>query len=266
MAVQRSSDPCESKEHQAMSRAFSQVEVIHRLLSYHDAESDLSRLNHANGEWVCLHPLSAAALRLARWISRRSGGLFNFALGGRLEKMGVLPSYPGNFLEVGNAEDLEVRGYRARLIRPVRITLDGIAKGFAVDLAVKELQAQGMANGWVNAGGDWRVFGQETCCPILRRDLTGKHELFCTMKNGAMATSQVSEMLDPRYPGRVIGSRENLFPHEGVWTVFSTQAWLADALTKVACMVPLEDRAEVVRCLGGHWAEADFESTAMEVG
>ena len=42
------------------------------------------------------------------------------------------------------------------------ITVDGIAKGYAVDQAVKVLKNNGYANGFVNAGGDGMYFGTKS--------------------------------------------------------------------------------------------------------
>ncbi|RDV24218.1 hypothetical protein DXV75_15440 [Alteromonas aestuariivivens] len=41
------------------------------------------------------------------------------------------------------------------LRRPVLITLDGIAKGYAVDLGVRALKLAGIKAGWINAA--WRA-------------------------------------------------------------------------------------------------------------
>lgn len=43
--------------------------------------------------------------------------------------------------------------------KPICLDLGGIAKGFAVDMAVKILISEGISSGVVNAGGDLRVFG-----------------------------------------------------------------------------------------------------------
>jgi thiamine biosynthesis lipoprotein len=44
----------------------------------------------------------------------------------------------------------------------VRVDLGGIAKGYAVDLAVRSLRRSGIENIVVNAGGDLRVAGPES--------------------------------------------------------------------------------------------------------
>src|SRR5439155_21847017 len=49
---------------------------------------------------------------------------------------------------------------RVRFLQPLQIDRGGIAKGFAVDEAVTELQRHGIRSGLVNAGGDLRAFGR----------------------------------------------------------------------------------------------------------
>ena len=47
-------------------------------------------------------------------------------------------------------------------VEGMSITVDGIAKGYAVDQAVKVLKNNGYANGFVNAGGDGMYFGTKS--------------------------------------------------------------------------------------------------------
>jgi thiamine biosynthesis lipoprotein ApbE len=60
------------------------------------------------------------------------------------------------------------------------VDLGGIAKGFAVDRAVKALKCAGLASGVVNAGGDLRVFGlkSELCpfAPSCRANAAGRRD------------------------------------------------------------------------------------------
>ena len=56
--------------------------------------------------------------------------------------------------------DIElVDGNGVRFARPLRVDLGGIAKGYAVDLAVRTLQELEIDRIAVNAGGDLRIAG-----------------------------------------------------------------------------------------------------------
>ena len=142
----------------AVSAAFAIVQRLHSLLSFHEATSDLTRLNQAGGAEIEVHPHTLRVLRLARGMTLTSGGLFNCTLGGAMVQKGVLPDHGGaDVLASGDAEDIQISGTRVRLKRPVKITLDGIAKGYAVDCAIAAMKRNGVNTGWVNAGGDLAI-------------------------------------------------------------------------------------------------------------
>ncbi|MBK9038246.1 MAG: FAD:protein FMN transferase [Bdellovibrionales bacterium] len=238
-----------------IERAFERIETVQKHLSFHDPRSDLSRLNSARGEEIAVHPMSICALRLARVITWRSKGLFNFTVGAQLQKIGALPIHEsGKKLMAGQADDLEIRGKKVRLRRPLVITLDGIAKGFAVDLAVKELKTHGASSsGWVNAGGDLRVFGDLTL-PVFQRNASrpdGELPLLGGLRNSALATSETSGSNSYQFPGKIIAACGHS-TEDGIWSVIAPSAWLADALTKVAGVSSQRDREFAVSRLGGH--------------
>ncbi len=241
----------QNMDHQ-FNEVFYVIERMQRLLSFHDCESDLTKLNLSRGQWITLNPLSIAALRIARRMTEVTNGLFNFTFGGQLVQDKVLPNHNfiKNFLPVGAADDLQIKGKKAKLRRPVLITLDGIAKGLAVDLAIKKMKSLGIAYGSVNAGGDLRVFGNAHAIPISRRDANGKIELLGSFANTAMATSLGADKDQQRFPGHILSTHQRKFT-DGIWTVKAPAAWLADALTKVACNSEPDHAARSVIQFGG---------------
>lgn len=233
----------------AITRAFKAIEEIQQLLSFHDPESDLSRLNLAGGAAVTLHPLSHRVLRLARAVTLASKGLFNCMVGGALVRQGVLPDHgAAPMLDCGHPEDIEFNGSHVRLKRPVMITLDGIAKGYAVDHAIQALQQSGISAGWVNAGGDMRAFGS-VVLPVHRRELDGSLTPLGGLKQAAMATSCVRPQHDASFPAWIVS--DDRVPEVGAWTVLARTAWRADALTKVASLAHPSERSALVKRLGG---------------
>jgi thiamine biosynthesis lipoprotein len=148
---------------EAVDAAFAVAAEIERSLSFQDADSELSRLNRAGANGLEVSAVTAHVVRLARAIGRASGNRFNATVGGALVRRGVLPDHGGpEGLASGSWTDILIRGRHIRLGRAVRLTLDGIAKGFAVDAMVRSLRAHGAKVGWVNAGGDLRSFGDLT--------------------------------------------------------------------------------------------------------
>lgn len=245
---------------QAIGKAFAGIETIHALMSFHDPQSELSRLNGAGGKPVTLHAITRRVLTLARGMTRASGQLFNCTVGGSLVRSGVLPDHTGRpALDHGDANDIELVGQTARLRRPVLVTLDGIAKGYAVDLAVRILKQHGLAGGWVNAGGDMRVFGK-TSLAVHRREADGHIVPMGRLRNAAMASSMAQLGWDPDVPGMMVAGRADVSPRTGVWSVVSSWAWRADALTKVAGLAPDDVREDLIARLGG-WLVAPMQGS-----
>ncbi len=234
----------------AISDAFSTIESVHALMSFHSPDSELTRLNLApQGKEIKLHPYTLRVLRLADGMARASGGLFNHTLGGALVRRGHLPDHGfADVLDCGNAGDIHIGKGRARRNRNVCITLDGIAKGFAVDMAIQVLKRYGITSGWINAGGDMRAFGGNAP-PVVRREHDNRLTRLGVLRDGAVASSRVSETRDSRFPAYI--TAYDAIPTPGVWTVAAASAWRADALTKVACLCSNSARRHTIACLGG---------------
>jgi len=236
----------------AAHAAFDTIGLVHRHMSFHDAASDLSRLNAEPGRTIDVHPFTLQVLRLAKAAMTASGSGFDCTVGGLLVGRGALPDHGGpSPLPRGVASDIVLGRGWARLRRPVRLTLDGIAKGYAVDRAVATLRQQGAEAGWINAGGDLRVFG-DMALPVQQRQLDGTIVPLGALRDAAVATSRVplDEAPDDDFPACLVAPG-TARPAPGVWTVLARSAWRADALTKVAAATPAERRAGEIARLGG---------------
>ena len=267
----------------AVARAFAAIEVVQGRLSFHDPASDLARLNQSlAGEWVTVHPLSAAVLRHARTLARASEGRFAAAVAPRLQSWGLLPrTGPAGRrpLPARGSAGLEfAAGGRVRLPGPMILDLGGLAKGYAVDRAVAVLRRAGVTRGLVNAGGDLRVLGDWTAPVQVRHP--GQPGVFFALsgvRDGALATSaltysarhwrgqSVGALVDPR-TGQACGHGVSI-------SVWARSAWLADGLTKVVASAWAEGRGATEaagglepggaggtcgRAAAGVWAETAF--------
>ncbi len=233
----------------AIDAAFSCIEEVQSALSFQDPDSEISRLNRRPGQWLPMSGPALRVLRLARAVGIASQNRFNCTVGGQLVSWGALPDHgPAERVDVGHALDIEIRWGAARLRRAVRVTLDGIAKGFAVDRAIEVLQRQGMASGWVNAGGDLRVYGDRLLA-ISRRELDGTLLQLGSLRGGAVSTSFAGGDAEAGLPARLVGAAPGR-PGEVV-SVLAASAWKADALTKVAGTAAARERARLVGALGG---------------
>jgi thiamine biosynthesis lipoprotein len=170
------------------------------------------------------------------------------------DSIGLLPAVPAVVLPAGWTLDL-----------------GGIGKGFAADLVVAEVRAQGADGVCVNIGGDLRVEGRPptddgwligvehpehaALAPLLRLGLS----------SGAVATStdrrrhwvrsgeRLHHLIDPRY-GRPARSRY------AAATVMADEGWLADVLAK-ACFLRPDRAPELLGTTGAAAVLVDAEGT-----
>lgn len=204
----------------AVSLAYGAVSRVHALMSAQDPASDVSRVNRAlPGERVTVDAWTLAVLRRARVIWLATRGLFDPC---------AAPGATTGFA------DLDLLAGEVRPLRSVHLTLDGIAKGFAVDRAVAALRAAGVASGVVNAGGDLRIFGAdpEPVC-VRHPEHPGALVAIGEVREVAVATSAPyfgSSCIDPR-SGRACSSQAS-------GTVIAADCMTADALTKPLLIEP----------------------------
>ncbi len=228
----------------ALNAAFEAVARVHRLMSFHDAGSDVARLNRrAAGEPVSVDRWTVTVLRQARRIFEATDGLFDCAVGHELMQRGVLPSRDLDHVERGTFSAVELLpDNRVRFSARIAIDLGGIAKGFAVDRAIATLRGHGVRDAVVNAGGDMRVMG-EAARPIHVRCPTDHRRLVPAglLQNGAVATS--SSMATVAKGGAPLTAQSGSMRSGAsctdakAYSVVAPTCLLADALTKVLVQV-----------------------------
>src|SRR5712671_5089923 len=78
----------------AVEEAFEAVARVHRLMSFHDPASDVSRLNRdAAARPVRVDPWTFEVLQTAVALHGRSNGVFDIAVAPALQEMGRLPRH-----------------------------------------------------------------------------------------------------------------------------------------------------------------------------
>lgn len=228
----------------ATDAAFGAIREIHGLMSFHEAGSDVSRLNReAAARPVAVNARTFAVLACAERISRASAGVFDVTVAPGLVDWGRLPvprhcpmpDPDATFEAIELLEDCHVR-FRV----PLWIDLGGLAKGYAVDAACAILRDHGVRDFVVNAGGDLAVGAVPT--PVHVRDPTepAAVRLLGRFAETAVATSGAY------FPGREGGGRGGhaiVDPARGApareagsISVIAPSAMTADALTKVATL------------------------------
>ncbi|WP_327432896.1 FAD:protein FMN transferase [Streptomyces sp. NBC_01236] len=154
------------------ARARSRLAELEALWSRFRADSELCRLNAAQGRWVTLSPPTMALVQRAVRAWEVTGGLFDPTVLPALEAAGytrsfeVPPSEPPPESPSGarprrapGCAGIEIGDDRVWLPPGVRLDLGGIGKGYAADLVAEELLAAGAAGACVNLGGDVRAAG-----------------------------------------------------------------------------------------------------------
>jgi thiamine biosynthesis lipoprotein len=188
----------------AIGAAFDRIAAIQARLSRFDDASEIGRFNAAPaGTCIAVGAETRAVLAAALALHDASEGLFDVSLGSG-----------------ASAWQCDESGLR-KLAADVRLDLGGIAKGFAVDAGVAMLGAHGVASGWVNAGGDLRVFGALTLPIDLRDERAGGVRRFATLGDGAFATSRFAR------------SHDHGVARPGHASVAAPECMWADALTKI---------------------------------
>jgi thiamine biosynthesis lipoprotein len=225
-----------------VARAFAAVSRVGRLMSFRDPESELSRLNaQAHSSPMAVSPETFAVLRLARRLARLSGGRFDPAVAPHLVRRGFLPgTAPAS--SARSARDLRLlKGRHVAFRRPMQLDLGGIAKGYAVDRAVRALRRSGVPRGAVEAGGDLLVFGPAVETVWLRDPHQPSRLLaLLQLRDAAVATSAY-ELAARDRPGHamspIIDPRRGT-PRRGLSsvTVAAPSCALADGLTKIVTL------------------------------
>lgn len=219
---------------------------IDRAASRFRADSELSRLNGADGEWVEVSPLFASALKVARHAAESTDGLVDPTVGAALIDLGYdrtfvqVPSEgPPLTLGVQRAPgwwqiEIDDIGERARLPRGVRIDLGATAKALAADLCAAAVARVLRCGALVSLGGDIAVAGDPPTggWPVSvtdRSDLelpTGGHAQTVAMHGGGLATSSIGARKWQRGGSllhHLIDPRSGL-PTAGPWRTVSVAA------------------------------------------
>ena len=266
----------------AVEAAFGRMEAVAAAMTRYRVESDVGRVNAAQGRPVSVSVATASVVQAALAYARASDGAFDPALDGLTDLWGFHAAVPVARLPA----ESRLQPWRARhLYRAVQVggaadaptlqladaaaglDLGGIAKGYAVDLGVAELRRWGVRDALVEAGGDLYALGRDPAgrpWPVGVRHPRDPTRLLGTLQlsNEAAATSgddsryfetggrRYAHLLDPAQ-GRPAGTVRSL-------TVRAASAQAADALATAAAVAPWPAGAALLERLGAHqWLVMD---------
>jgi FAD:protein FMN transferase len=248
----------ETKLHEAIDLAFNAIARVDRLMSFHRSESDVSRINReAFQRKVTVGPCTWRVLQAAQKLSHETDGIFDITVARKLMQWKFLPRRYRNVSE-GNWRDIVLeKNCAVRFRQRVIVDLGGIAKGFAVDRAVKALKCAGVSSGVVNAGGDLRIFGLKSELVHLRHPAEPMRPAGAiSLRERALATSGIyfaqkrrgRTVVNSLLDGRTCRSSRELISV----SVAAPLCMTADALTKIVLVL----REKSVPLLARYHADA----------
>lgn len=216
----------EAEANAAINEAFALAQRLHGLLGRQSETGDLAALARLDvGERAAVCAETREVLGLALRLARESGGLFD-------------PVTPDNGRRRANWRDIEILADGSvRVRRRLRLSFDGIAKGYAADRLCAALKSAGALDVVVDAGGDLALDCRQPV-EVSVRDPASPRRAARTLKmrRGGIATSAgyggISELW------RVSGAAA---PWRGGASVVAECCAVADALTKVVALRPALD-------------------------
>jgi len=221
----------------AIERGFAAVADIHRLMSFHEPDSDVSRVNRAMpGEAISVDPRTFAVLKQAGNLAVESNGAFDITVAPRLVEWGFLPAPEGARAPDPEASwrDIELSApATVRLRRPLWIDLGGIAKGYAVDRAMEAMALPAGIQCSVNAGGDLKVGGPEAERVLLRAHAGDDQVPILEIENAALASSTGRETPQGQNGPHLDGTNRHGVGADAFVSVVAESCTIADALTKI---------------------------------
>jgi len=255
--VQLSGNKADDELITVSNNVFSEIERIHHLMSFHDPLSELSLLNQAMLKSCKLsHKLSpdfTQVLTLALELFNASKGYYDITVASKLVVDHQLPDHLqlANDSELlsrlGNSSNLSISNNTLMNTKPVLVDLGGIAKGFAVDSAIRMIPKSIQFT--INAGGDMAMSHWQQASVSLKYAKRPSALKKVSMLASSVATSADynqennkentqgvnSHIINPRQSDDVNRQIANHF--KGCVSVFADTTMLADALTKVVVLL-----------------------------
>ena len=250
--------------------AFEWIYKIDGLMSYHNPDSEISRLNRSAFENpVKVGPLTYQVIKKGIEFGRLTDGAFDVTIGPlvdlwrRCADANTIPTEQ-QLQEAGSRvgwdklilEDSEQTVQFA--VDGMRLDLGGIAKGFAIDKAIEVIKESGGLGALVDIGGDIRCYGKtpkgQKYWPIglQNPDLESEKQILFTLKlsAGAVATSgdyQRFVLIGGRHYSHIINQKtgSSVEGLSGV-TIITDSATDADALATAVSVMGAEKGIELI--------------------
>ncbi|MDO7086654.1 FAD:protein FMN transferase [Pseudocolwellia sp. AS88] len=241
---------------------FDEIERIHNLFSFHSELSEISALNRqaldlANRAEDDEKPLTLTVsedlnkvLSLALQLNQFTRGLYDITVAPSLILNEQLPNHLALTLvnrhctlSLGNSCHITCKDGEVTITKPLCIDLGGIAKGYAVDCALKKVPEHIFCR--INAGGDLAINQWKNEEVAVKYNKRGSALRTVKMQNRALATS--GNYLRDKKSAFVNPLTGKHIKFKGSMSVFSADVMLSDALTKAMILSSRAQRRQLAK-------------------
>ncbi len=194
-------DPSWQKAQEAQEMAFKKIKELINVFNRFDDNAQIGWLNK-NKKLTEFSPHILTVLNRAKYISKFTSGKFDVTILPLLETIKYEIEFHGHFpspkiineiLPSIGWNNLHVDPQKITLSADSKITLDGIAKGYIVDMAAEVIKSYKIRHAIIDAGGDIRAIGAKPNSPwiigIEDPYLEKKYIRIVKLKDLAIATS-----------------------------------------------------------------------------
>ncbi|MEO8354189.1 MAG: FAD:protein FMN transferase, partial [Chthoniobacteraceae bacterium] len=263
--------PDEAAAKAASDAAFERIAQLNQVFSDYDPDSELSRLSRTHDQAVPVSDDLWNVLVRSQALAEKTGGAFDITVGPlvnlwrRVRRKRELPA-PGLLAEmksrVGYQNLVLDPNARTALLRHADMRLDcgGIAKGYAIDAALRTLQQRGFRQALVGGGGDmaagaappgrdgWRI---ELAPPDIPDAPQTQTIVLC---NSAIATSGdtfQNVVIDGVKYSHIVDPKTGLgLVDYGLVTVLAPDGTTADSLATAVSVLDFQKGKELMAAAG----------------
>ncbi|MDA3814458.1 MAG: FAD:protein FMN transferase [Candidatus Cloacimonetes bacterium] len=181
-----------------IDNAFKLMEDYEYKFSFYNNESPIWKFNNSKIDSLYIDEELKEMLNISGELFHKTNSHYDITIGALSEiwdfNKEIIPSNEDikSAIQVTNFEKLKIRNEYLHKPVGMKINLGSLAKGFIVDEVVKYLKQQNVISGFVNAGGDMRIFGRKKSFKIgIQHPRSESNEMIdvINVRNKAVVTS-----------------------------------------------------------------------------
>lgn len=183
------------KVQSAIDSTFSLIENLEKKFSYYDEKSEIAKFNRNEIPCIGLEREYQTIFALSKKAFFQTDSLYDVTIGSLTDiwNEDKVPSEDSIKIALQNIGFDKLEFSQNSVFKPeeLKLNLGSLVKGYIVDYAVNDLKTMGVNSGYINAGGDMRIFGQKKDLEIGIQHPRVKDQLVATLqiRNQAIVTS-----------------------------------------------------------------------------